>query len=88
MHGAERQHSNTSRLIYDVRKLITWATEWYTLYPGDILLTGTPEGVGPIAAGDVLDCAVERIGTMRVAVRAWTPPSHVPIGAAATAGWM
>ena len=42
----------------------------YTLNPGDVFFTGTPEGVGPIYPGDVIDAAIERVGSMRVHVRA------------------
>lgn len=67
-NGVVRQHSNTSRLIFDVPKLIEWTSSWYTLVPGDILMTGTPEGVGPIEPGDVLTCSIQRIGEMTVHV--------------------
>jgi 2-keto-4-pentenoate hydratase/2-oxohepta-3-ene-1,7-dioic acid hydratase in catechol pathway len=69
VNGAQRQDANTSQLIFGVRKLIAWASEWYTLYPGDILLTGTPEGVGPIADGDCIDASIDGLGSIRVAVR-------------------
>jgi 2-keto-4-pentenoate hydratase/2-oxohepta-3-ene-1,7-dioic acid hydratase in catechol pathway len=69
VNGETRQRANTSLLIFGVKKLIAWASEWYTLYPGDVLFTGTPEGVGPIAPGDVLDASIEGLGAMRVSVR-------------------
>lgn len=68
--GEVRQQSNTRHLIFGVRKLIAFASAAYTLFPGDILLTGTPEGVGPVKPGDVMRCWIERIGEMTVAVRA------------------
>lgn len=68
--GQKRQKSNTRLMIYGVRKLISWATEYYRLYPGDIIMTGTPEGVGPVKAGDVMHCEFDRVGVMDVAVRA------------------
>lgn len=69
VNGEPRQKSNTSRLVFDVHKLIEYASAWYTLHPGDILLTGTPEGVGPVVPGDVLRAEIERVGAfeMRVA---------------------
>lgn len=70
VNGETRQKSNTKMLIYDVRKLIEWASQWYPLYPGDVIMTGTPEGVGPVDPGDVMTCTVERIGTMTVRVGA------------------
>ena len=64
-----RQQSNTSDLILNVQQLIVWASSFYTLHPGDVIITGTPQGVGPIKAGDVMDAHIQRIGAMRVAVR-------------------
>src|SRR5262249_53616513 len=43
-------------LIYDCRRLIEFASSFYTLYPGDLIYTGTPEGVGPVKPGDVIVC--------------------------------
>jgi 2-keto-4-pentenoate hydratase/2-oxohepta-3-ene-1,7-dioic acid hydratase in catechol pathway len=70
VNGETKQKSNTRHLIFKARKLIAWASQWYTLYPGDVVMTGTPEGVGPVGPGDVMDCEMEYIGTMRVTVRA------------------
>lgn len=68
--GETRQDSNTRHMILDTRRQISWASQFYTLHPGDIIMTGTCEGVGPVAPGDVLNCRFETIGTMDVAVRA------------------
>jgi 2-keto-4-pentenoate hydratase/2-oxohepta-3-ene-1,7-dioic acid hydratase in catechol pathway len=73
VNGATRQSSNTAKLIFNVQKLIAWASRWYTLYPGDVLYTGTPEGVGPVDAGDVMTARIAGIGEMNVAVRAAAP---------------
>jgi 2,4-didehydro-3-deoxy-L-rhamnonate hydrolase len=64
-----RQRGNTRDLILGVAELIEWASSFYTLLPGDVLMTGTPEGVGPIAPGDVMHARVERIAEMDVCVR-------------------
>ena len=64
-----RQKANTSDLIFDCRRLIEYASSFYTLYPGDVIMTGTPEGVGPVEPGDVMHCAFERIGAMDVVLR-------------------
>ena len=69
VNGEQRQASRTSLLIYDVPRLIEYASSFYTLYPGDIIMTGTPDGVGPVIAGDVMEATIEGIGTMHVAVR-------------------
>lgn len=66
--GETRQKSNTNLLIFNVQKLIEFASKAYTLHPGDIIMTGTPEGVAPIAAGDILHGTFEGIGTMDVRV--------------------
>jgi len=68
VNGTPRQSANTSALIFDVPRLVEYASSTYTLYPGDVIMTGTPEGVGPVAAGDILECFIESIGTMRVAI--------------------
>jgi 2-keto-4-pentenoate hydratase/2-oxohepta-3-ene-1,7-dioic acid hydratase in catechol pathway len=70
VNGEVRQAAHTGELILGVPQLIEWASSFYTLHPGDVLLTGTPQGVGPVRAGDVMTASIERIGTMRVAVYA------------------
>ena len=76
VNGEQRQKSNTSRLILSVPELIELASSFYTLYAGDVIFTGTPEGVSPIEAGDEIVATIEKIGTMRVQVRAAEgPPS-------------
>lgn len=69
VNGAARQSSNTRFLIVDVRALISYASHAFRLEPGDVILTGTPEGVAPVVPGDVMDCRIEGIGRMTVAVR-------------------
>ncbi len=68
VNGETRQSANTRDLVIDVAGLIEMASSWYTLEPGDVIYTGTPAGVGPIAPGDVLTATIEKIGTMEVAV--------------------
>ena len=75
VNGQPRQKANTRELIFNVRKLISWASRWYALNPGDIIMTGTPQGVGPVEPGDVMDCTFESIGAMQVAIRAAAPMS-------------
>jgi 2-keto-4-pentenoate hydratase/2-oxohepta-3-ene-1,7-dioic acid hydratase in catechol pathway len=72
VNGERRQKSNTKYLILGVAELIELASSFYTLYPGDIVLTGTPEGVSPITPGDRIVATIERIGTMHVDVHAAT----------------
>jgi 2-keto-4-pentenoate hydratase/2-oxohepta-3-ene-1,7-dioic acid hydratase in catechol pathway len=70
VNGEVRQKSNTRYMILGVRELIELASSFYTLYPGDIISTGTPEGVSPIVPGDVIVATIDRIGSMEVKVRA------------------
>jgi 2-keto-4-pentenoate hydratase/2-oxohepta-3-ene-1,7-dioic acid hydratase in catechol pathway len=85
VNGTLRQKSNTSYLILGVPELIELASSFYTLYPGDVIFTGTPEGVSPIQSGDEISASVERIGTMDVRVRAADAPG-VPAMSAAGEG--
>ena len=59
-----RQESRTSRMVFDVPTLIVFISGIMTLEPGDVILTGTPEGVGPLHAGDTVRVEVEGIGTL------------------------
>jgi len=70
VNGEERQNSNTKYMILGVPELIEFASTFYTLYPGDVIMTGTPEGVSPIQPGDNIVATIEKIGTMEVQVRA------------------
>jgi 2-keto-4-pentenoate hydratase/2-oxohepta-3-ene-1,7-dioic acid hydratase in catechol pathway len=70
VNGERRQHANTRDLVLGLGTLIELASSFYTLLPGDVLLTGTPEGVGPVRPGDVMEAAISGIGSMRVEVRA------------------
>jgi 2,4-diketo-3-deoxy-L-fuconate hydrolase len=70
VNGEPRQKANTRDLVLGLGTLIELASSFYTLLPGDIILTGTPEGVGPVRPGDVMDASIDAIGAMRIAVRA------------------
>jgi 2-keto-4-pentenoate hydratase/2-oxohepta-3-ene-1,7-dioic acid hydratase in catechol pathway len=64
LNGEIRQGAQTSDMVFGVATLIEYITRFMTLLPGDVLLTGTPEGVGRLAAGDVVEVEVEGIGTL------------------------
>lgn len=64
VNGALRQHSNTELMIHDVGAIIEWVSAVMTLLPGDLILTGTPEGVGPIEDGDTVSITISGIGTL------------------------
>lgn len=71
VNGEVRQRANTSMLIFGVAELIAYASRFYTLHAGDVIMTGTPEGVGPVAPGDVMSCHIQDVGDMQVAVQAY-----------------
>lgn len=71
VNGEQRQNSNTKYMILKPAELIELASSFYTLHPGDIISTGTPEGVSPIVPGDTVIATVEKVGTMEVKVRAF-----------------
>jgi 2,4-didehydro-3-deoxy-L-rhamnonate hydrolase len=68
VNGQPRQRSNTNRMVFDVQRLIEFASSFYTLHPGDIIMTGTPEGVGPVVAGDEIACGVQGVGEFKISV--------------------
>lgn len=70
VNGEPRQQCNTKDLIYDIRKLIEFGSSFYTLYPGDLLYSGTCEGVSQVKPGDVITVDSPHVGTMNVPVRA------------------
>jgi 2-keto-4-pentenoate hydratase/2-oxohepta-3-ene-1,7-dioic acid hydratase in catechol pathway len=84
VNGETRQKSNTKYLILGVAELIELASSFYTLHPGDVIFTGTPEGVSPIEPGDTIVATIERIGTMAVSVRAAESSAVAAMSGAAT----
>ena len=68
VNGQVKQDAHTSDLLLDMAELIAWGSAWYTLHPGDVIFTGTPQGVGPVKPGDTMLAEIERIGSMRVKV--------------------
>jgi 2-keto-4-pentenoate hydratase/2-oxohepta-3-ene-1,7-dioic acid hydratase in catechol pathway len=64
VNGVVKQHTRTSLMIHDVGAIVEWISAVMTLLPGDLILTGTPEGVGPIEDGDTAAITVEGIGTL------------------------
>ncbi len=77
VNGETRQDSHTSKMIFGVREIIHQLSNGFTLLPGDVIITGTPEGVGfamvpprALKPGDVVECEIDGIGRLRNAVRA------------------
>ena len=65
VNAAPRQSGNTSLMIYPCASLVRWISRMMTLYPGDVIATGTPAGVGPLLASDVVEVSVAGIGVLR-----------------------
>ncbi len=79
------QTGNTQTMIFPVRTLVSYISHFMTLYPGDLITTGTPPGVGMgrkptpvyLKAGDTVELGISRLGTQRQNVVAW---SEAPVG--------
>lgn len=69
VNGAPRQQASTAQMIIGIAEQIAWASSYYTLYPGDIIMSGTCAGVGQVLPGDLIECDIEAVGAMTVAVR-------------------
>ena len=68
-NGQQRQKGDLSELIWNVPEVIATLSQAWTLQPGDLIFTGTPAGVGPVVAGDLMEGAIEGLGTLRVQVK-------------------
>jgi 2-keto-4-pentenoate hydratase/2-oxohepta-3-ene-1,7-dioic acid hydratase in catechol pathway len=68
VNGQVRQQGNTCDFIFPLDVIIRHVSQVMTLVPGDLIATGTPKGVGPIAAGDVVEVSVDGVGTLRSSV--------------------
>jgi 2-keto-4-pentenoate hydratase/2-oxohepta-3-ene-1,7-dioic acid hydratase in catechol pathway len=73
VNGAVRQSTLLSDMLFGAAEQVAFASKYYALYPGDLIYTGTPSGVGPIRPGDAIDADIESIGRMHVRVRAFEP---------------
>jgi 2-keto-4-pentenoate hydratase/2-oxohepta-3-ene-1,7-dioic acid hydratase in catechol pathway len=69
-NGELKQTAETKDLIYDIGRLIEFASSFYTLYPGDVYYTGTPQGVSPVKPGDVLRGKCDQVGEFEIKCRA------------------
>jgi 2-keto-4-pentenoate hydratase/2-oxohepta-3-ene-1,7-dioic acid hydratase in catechol pathway len=65
LNGEVKQSSATTALLFKVEELVSYISKNMTLLPGDIIATGTPEGVGPMVAGDIVEVKIEGIGILR-----------------------
>jgi 2-keto-4-pentenoate hydratase/2-oxohepta-3-ene-1,7-dioic acid hydratase in catechol pathway len=65
VNGTERQHANTSAMIFQIPEIIAFISKHFTLVQGDIIMTGTPSGVSPITHGDTVEVEIEQIGILK-----------------------
>ena len=70
VNGAVRQSARTSDMVFSPAFLVAYISRMMTLVPGDVILTGTPAGVGPLSPGDVVEVEIEKIGVLRNTVSA------------------
>jgi fumarylpyruvate hydrolase len=70
VNGEVRQSADISQLVHKVPEIIAHLSTFYHLHPGDVIYTGTPEGVGPVSPGDALDGAIEGVGTITLKIGA------------------
>jgi len=64
VNGKVRQEGSTGQMVRGVRELVAWISSVMTLIPGDVILTGTPAGIGPIHAGETVEVEIDGIGTL------------------------
>lgn len=68
VNGAKRQDSDVAKLIWNVAETIAHLSSYFALLPGDLIFTGTPEGVGPVVRGDLMEGGIDGLGTLAVRV--------------------
>jgi 2-keto-4-pentenoate hydratase/2-oxohepta-3-ene-1,7-dioic acid hydratase in catechol pathway len=69
VNGETRQKSNTSQMVHQIPAVIAYVSLYTTLLPGDVIAMGTPEGVGPVKHGDVMEATITGLGTLRSPVK-------------------
>lgn len=77
VNGQQRQRANTRDMILDVASLVSLASSVATLYPGDVIATGTPAGVGPLRDGDTVRMSISEVGELTMHVVQGTGGSNV-----------
>lgn len=71
LNGRLVQHDNTRNCVFSAQQILSYLSQCMTLYPGDIVATGTPKGISPMKPGDIIVVEVEGVGTLRNTVRAY-----------------
>jgi 2-keto-4-pentenoate hydratase/2-oxohepta-3-ene-1,7-dioic acid hydratase in catechol pathway len=70
VNGTVRQSARTSEMVFSPAYLVAYVSRMMTLMPGDLILTGTPAGIGPLCAGDMVEVEIENIGVLANSVAA------------------
>lgn len=81
VNGETKQDDTTGSMVYRIPALIAFLSRWFALEPGDVIATGTPSGIGVLSPGDLIECTVEGVGTLRNPVIASVAPQVVSEGA-------
>jgi fumarylpyruvate hydrolase len=68
VNGEVRQEGDMNQMIWKVPEMISYLSEYFELAPGDIIMSGTPSGVGPVAKGDTMEASIEGLGDLKVRV--------------------
>ncbi|HMO72624.1 MAG TPA: fumarylacetoacetate hydrolase family protein, partial [Paracoccaceae bacterium] len=68
VNGQVRQSGDLNQMIWKVPEMISYLSDYFELAAGDVIMTGTPAGVGAVVVGDVMDCSVEGVGRLTVTV--------------------
>ena len=68
VNGETKQEGDLNQMIWKVPEMISYLSDFFELAPGDVILSGTPAGVGPVVKGDVMEVSIEGLGTLRVPV--------------------
>jgi fumarylpyruvate hydrolase len=68
VNGAVRQEGDLDQMIWKVPEMISYLSEYFELQAGDVIMSGTPSGVGAVVQGDTMDAMIEGLGTLRVKV--------------------
>lgn len=68
VNGEVRQEGDLNQMIWKVPEMISYLSEYFELAPGDVILSGTPSGVGPVSVGDTMELSIAGLGTLTVSV--------------------
>lgn len=68
VNGKPRQKGNTSDLVFPIPSLISYISQYFTLEPGDLIITGSPPGMGPVVPYDIVECGIKNVVTMKFSV--------------------